>query len=129
MHACARVHIWNPDPERGAHAFSYLDLFSNTGFNCKQAVSTSAIGSFVLLPSILYQVRFVIVKLFLVFPPPVFIYSMPGYSCNIKERMLYSSCKSRLLEEVERDYRLEIAKKVEEGRKEWFEEGLETSWS
>lgn len=42
----------------------------------------------------------------------VFIYSMPGYSCNIKERMLYSSCKSRLLEEVEKDYHLEIAKKV-----------------
>lgn len=45
----------------------------------------------------------------------VFIYSMPGYSCNIKERMLYSSCKSRLLEEVEKDYHLEIAKKVTEG--------------
>lgn len=46
----------------------------------------------------------------------VFIYSMPGYSCNIKERMLYSSCKSRLLEEVERDYHLEIAKKVSDGK-------------
>lgn len=43
----------------------------------------------------------------------VFIYSMPGYSCSIKERMLYSSCKSRLLEEVEKDYHLEIAKKLE----------------
>ncbi|XP_008317826.1 twinfilin-2 isoform X1 [Cynoglossus semilaevis] len=43
----------------------------------------------------------------------VFIYSMPGYSCSIKERMLYSSCKSRLLEEVERDYGLEVAKKLE----------------
>lgn len=43
---------------------------------------------------------------------PVFIYSMPGYSCSIKERMLYSSCKSRLLEEVEKDYHLEITKKV-----------------
>ncbi|XP_048879146.1 twinfilin-2-like isoform X3 [Brienomyrus brachyistius] len=43
----------------------------------------------------------------------VFIYSMPGYSCSIKERMLYSSCKSRLLEEVERDYHLEITKKME----------------
>ncbi|XP_064154471.1 twinfilin-2 isoform X2 [Anguilla rostrata] len=43
----------------------------------------------------------------------VFIYSMPGYSCSIKERMLYSSCKSRLLDEVERDYHLEIAKKME----------------
>ncbi|KPP60408.1 twinfilin-2-like [Scleropages formosus] len=43
----------------------------------------------------------------------VFIYSMPGYSCAIKERMLYSSCKSRLLDDVERDYQLEIAKKIE----------------
>ncbi|XP_030632336.1 twinfilin-2 [Chanos chanos] len=43
----------------------------------------------------------------------VFIYSMPGYSCSIKERMLYSSCKSRLLDEVERDYHLEVAKKLE----------------
>lgn len=45
-------------------------------------------------------------------PPPVFIYSMPGYKCSIKERMLYSSCKSRLLDSVEQDFQLEIAKKV-----------------
>ncbi|KAA0707795.1 Twinfilin-2 Twinfilin-1-like protein [Triplophysa tibetana] len=43
----------------------------------------------------------------------VFIYSMPGYSCSIKERMLYSSCKNRLLDEVERDFHIEIAKKME----------------
>ncbi|XP_041080869.1 twinfilin-2-like isoform X2 [Polyodon spathula] len=43
----------------------------------------------------------------------VFIYSMPGYKCSIKERMLYSSCKSRLLDEVEQDFQLEIAKKLE----------------
>lgn len=43
---------------------------------------------------------------------PVFIYSMPGYTCSIKERMLYSSCKNRLLDEVERDYQLEVTKKV-----------------
>ncbi|TSY83930.1 6-phosphofructo-2-kinase/fructose-2,6-bisphosphatase 2 [Bagarius yarrelli] len=43
----------------------------------------------------------------------VFIYSMPGYSCSIKERMLYSSCKNRLLEEVEKDYHIEISKKLE----------------
>ena len=42
----------------------------------------------------------------------VFIYSMPGSSCRIKERMLYSSCKSRLLEDVAKDYHLEVAKKV-----------------
>lgn len=44
--------------------------------------------------------------------PPVFIYSMPGYKCSIKERMLYSSCKSRLLDSVEQDFQLEISKKV-----------------
>ncbi|XP_064822886.1 twinfilin-2-like [Oncorhynchus masou masou] len=27
-----------------------------------------------------------------------------GYSCSIKERMLYSSCKSQLLDEVVKDY-------------------------
>ncbi|XP_068171966.1 WD repeat-containing protein 82-like [Antennarius striatus] len=43
----------------------------------------------------------------------VFIYSMPGYTCSIKERMLYSSCKNRLLDEVERDYQLEVTKKME----------------
>lgn len=42
----------------------------------------------------------------------VFIYSMPGHNCSIKERMLYSSCLNRLLDEVERDYHLEVAKKV-----------------
>uniref|UniRef100_A0A4W4EJM1 Twinfilin n=1 Tax=Electrophorus electricus TaxID=8005 RepID=A0A4W4EJM1_ELEEL len=43
----------------------------------------------------------------------VFIYSMPGYRCSVKERMLYSSCKSRLLEEVEQDYHIEVVKKME----------------
>uniref|UniRef100_A0A3P8XII6 Twinfilin actin-binding protein 2a n=1 Tax=Esox lucius TaxID=8010 RepID=A0A3P8XII6_ESOLU len=43
----------------------------------------------------------------------VFIYSMPGYTVSIKERMLYSSCKIRLLDEVEKDYHLEVAKKIE----------------
>nr|XP_056712507.1 twinfilin-2 isoform X2 [Euleptes europaea] len=43
----------------------------------------------------------------------VFIYSMPGYKCSIKERMLYSSCKSRLLDSVEQDFCLEVAKKIE----------------
>lgn len=37
---------------------------------------------------------------------------MPGYKCSIKERMLYSSCKSRLLDTVEQEFCLEIAKKV-----------------
>ncbi|XP_062970452.1 toll-like receptor 9 isoform X1 [Cynocephalus volans] len=41
----------------------------------------------------------------------VFIYSMPGYKCSIRERMLYSSCKSRLLDSVEQDFHLEVSKK------------------
>lgn len=43
----------------------------------------------------------------------VFIYSMPGYSCSIRERMLYSSCKSPLLEMLERELLLDIIKKIE----------------
>lgn len=43
----------------------------------------------------------------------VFIYSMPGYSCSIKERMLYSSCKAPLLNDIEQNIGLEIAKKLE----------------
>jgi hypothetical protein len=42
----------------------------------------------------------------------VFIYSMPGYSCSIKERMLYSSCKAPLLDSIETQIGLPIIKKV-----------------
>lgn len=42
----------------------------------------------------------------------VFIYSMPGYSCGIRERMLYSSCKNPLLEMVENKLQMEVEKKV-----------------
>nr|CAI5845579.1 unnamed protein product [Callosobruchus analis] len=42
----------------------------------------------------------------------VFIYSMPGYSCPIKERMLYSSCKNPLTDTIT-SLGLEIAKKLE----------------
>ncbi|XP_050430327.1 twinfilin [Adelges cooleyi] len=42
-----------------------------------------------------------------------FIYSMPGYSCPIKVRMLYSSCKSQFIEELENIYKLQIHKKLE----------------
>ncbi|XP_075403583.1 twinfilin-2 [Tenrec ecaudatus] len=45
----------------------------------------------------------------------VFIYSMPGYKCSIRERMLYSSCKSRLLDSAEQDFHLDITKKIEIG--------------
>ena len=42
----------------------------------------------------------------------IFIYSMPGYVCTIKERMLYSSCKGPLLETAE-TLGVKIDKKVE----------------
>lgn len=37
---------------------------------------------------------------------------MPGYSCSIKERMLYSSCKAPLLEYIENSVGIKIEKKV-----------------
>ncbi|XP_069620832.1 twinfilin-1 isoform X1 [Ranitomeya imitator] len=43
----------------------------------------------------------------------VFIYSMPGYNCSIRERMLYSSCKSPLLDVIEKQLMMEIVKKLE----------------
>lgn len=43
----------------------------------------------------------------------VFIYSMPGYTCSIRERMLYSSCKNPLLEIVERQLWMQIIRKIE----------------
>ncbi|XP_062339006.1 twinfilin-1b [Osmerus eperlanus] len=43
----------------------------------------------------------------------VFIYSMPGYKCSIRERMLYSSCKNPLVDTVENNLRVHIAKKME----------------
>uniref|UniRef100_A0A3B5MVT1 Twinfilin-1 n=1 Tax=Xiphophorus couchianus TaxID=32473 RepID=A0A3B5MVT1_9TELE len=43
----------------------------------------------------------------------VFIYSMPGYKCSIRERMLYSSCKNNLIDMVETKLQIEIEKKLE----------------
>ncbi|KAJ4938532.1 hypothetical protein JOQ06_003145 [Pogonophryne albipinna] len=43
----------------------------------------------------------------------VFIYSMPGYNCSIRERMLYSSCKNPLVDMVEHNLQIEIEKKLE----------------
>ncbi|KAL0968041.1 hypothetical protein UPYG_G00261540 [Umbra pygmaea] len=43
----------------------------------------------------------------------VFIYSMPGYKCSIKERMLYSSCKNPLVDMAENNMQIEILKKLE----------------
>jgi len=42
----------------------------------------------------------------------VFIYSMPGYNCSIKERMLYSSCKNPLTDIIAH-LGLELIKKLE----------------
>jgi len=42
-----------------------------------------------------------------------FIYSMPGYDCSVKERMLYSSCKSPLVEVIENKIGIPIAKRIE----------------
>ncbi|CAH1170374.1 unnamed protein product [Phaedon cochleariae] len=42
----------------------------------------------------------------------VFIYSMPGYNCPIRERMLYSSCKNPLTDSIA-NLGLEIVKKLE----------------
>lgn len=41
----------------------------------------------------------------------VFIYSMPGYNCSIKERMLYSSCKSPFTDTIA-SCGVDIVKKV-----------------
>jgi len=43
----------------------------------------------------------------------IFIYTMPGYACSVKERMLYSSCKAPLLGGCEDVLKMEIAKKLE----------------
>jgi len=43
----------------------------------------------------------------------IFIYSMPGYSCSIKERMLYSSCKGPLIYAMEHELELVMDKKLE----------------
>ncbi|KAF5303467.1 hypothetical protein FQA39_LY09930 [Lamprigera yunnana] len=42
----------------------------------------------------------------------VFIYSMPGYNCSIKERMLYSSCKSPFCDAIT-NLGMTIEKKLE----------------
>nr|CAG4638618.1 EOG090X0A90 [Cyclestheria hislopi] len=43
----------------------------------------------------------------------VFIYSMPGYACSIRERMLYSSCKGPITEIIEHSIGIPIDKKIE----------------
>lgn len=43
----------------------------------------------------------------------IFIYSMPGYSVPIKERMMYSSCKNAVLEILQKHYTIPIEKSIE----------------
>jgi twinfilin len=44
----------------------------------------------------------------------VFIYSMPGYKCSVKERMMYSSCKAPFVDTIQSGTMgIDIAKKIE----------------
>ncbi|KAK2703018.1 twinfilin-like [Artemia franciscana] len=43
----------------------------------------------------------------------IFIYSMPGYNCSIKERMLYSSCKASVVSFIEKELKANVDKKIE----------------
>ena len=45
--------------------------------------------------------------------PAVFIYSMPGYSVPIKERMMYSSCRNAVVEVIEATLGIKLEKKIE----------------
>lgn len=47
------------------------------------------------------------------FKSVIFIYSMPGFKCTVKERMLYSSCKSELLSFLKGQASIEINKTFE----------------
>ncbi|ALC45554.1 twf [Drosophila busckii] len=42
----------------------------------------------------------------------VFVYSMPGYACSVRERMMYSSCKAPFLDELSA-MGVDIVKKLE----------------
>lgn len=43
----------------------------------------------------------------------MFVYSMPGYKCSIKDRMLYSTCKGPLLDVAADRIGMTIARKIE----------------
>ena len=43
----------------------------------------------------------------------IFIYSMPGFSCSVKERMLYSSCKSELIGFIKNEMKIDLSKTFE----------------
>lgn len=42
----------------------------------------------------------------------IFIYTMPGYACSVKERMMYSSCKGPFLDTISA-FGLNVVKKIE----------------
>ena len=46
------------------------------------------------------------------YDPIIFIYSMPGFGCSIKERMLYSSCKSEIIQYL-RNNNVDVVKTFE----------------
>eukprot|EP00045_Choanoeca_perplexa_P002045 m.22772 g.22772 ORF g.22772 m.22772 type:complete len:341 (+) comp11295_c0_seq1:75-1097(+) len=50
----------------------------------------------------------------------VFIYSCPGFKCSVKERMMYSTCKGPLIDLLEGDLSMELAKKLEIGEASEF---------
>lgn len=47
------------------------------------------------------------------FKSVIFIYSMPGFSVSIKERMIYSSTKSEMVQYIKSNYEIEISKTIE----------------
>lgn len=47
------------------------------------------------------------------FASALFIYSMPGFKCTVKERMLYSSCKSELIAYLKQQANIDIVKTFE----------------
>lgn len=47
------------------------------------------------------------------FKSVIFIYSMPGFSVSIKERMIYSSTKSEMIQYIKSNYDIEISKTIE----------------
>ena len=52
-------------------------------------------------------------QILLTLAPAVFIYSMPGYSVPIKERMMYSSCRNAVVEVIESTLGIKLEKKIE----------------
>ena len=47
------------------------------------------------------------------FKSVLFVYSMPGFICSVKERMLYSSCKSELVQYLKTQANIDVNKTFE----------------